>query len=129
LIPFPGLVAFGQPRLMTFWKYAKVEMMPPMPAEFPAIQQGFTNLIKSAQKGKFMNLTMKVSRTCIFMRPLEKIFLFLIGAHLRNLDRLKKTIYFEIFLKMTSLMHLIHLKLYPCLPHEQNYSYRYGSED
>ncbi|XP_064651243.1 ATP synthase subunit g, mitochondrial-like [Lineus longissimus] len=53
------IVAFGQPRLMTFWKYAKVEMMPPMPSEFPAVQQGFMNLIKSAQKGKWMTVTMK----------------------------------------------------------------------
>ncbi|XP_074653082.1 ATP synthase F(0) complex subunit g, mitochondrial-like [Tubulanus polymorphus] len=54
-----GAVTFAKPRLQTFWKYAKVEMMPPTPAEFPQVQQGFQNLIKSAKNGKWKTVTVK----------------------------------------------------------------------
>merc|ERR1711860_195949 len=52
-------VAFAKPKLATFWKYAKVEMKPPTPAEFPAVQQGFTNLLNAAKQGKWKNVTVK----------------------------------------------------------------------
>lgn len=57
-----GTVSYATPRLNTFWRYAKVELAPPTPAEFPAVQQGFQNLIKSAQTGKWKTVPVKVYR-------------------------------------------------------------------
>jgi len=50
---------YSKPRLAKFWYYAKVELVPPTPGEFPAIQKGIADIIKSAQTGKFANLTVK----------------------------------------------------------------------
>ncbi|XP_041470323.1 ATP synthase subunit g, mitochondrial-like [Lytechinus variegatus] len=52
-------VEYSKPRLSKFWYYAKVELVPPTPGEFPAIQKGISDIIKSARTGKFANLTVK----------------------------------------------------------------------
>uniref|UniRef100_A0A8C0JU57 ATP synthase subunit n=1 Tax=Canis lupus dingo TaxID=286419 RepID=A0A8C0JU57_CANLU len=42
-------VTYSKPRLATFWHYARVELVPPTPAEIPT----------SAQTGSFKQLTVK----------------------------------------------------------------------
>merc|ERR1712170_32315 len=54
-----GLQKATVPRLQKFWKYARVELKPPTPAEFPAVSAGFSNLLKSATTGKYKQLTVK----------------------------------------------------------------------
>merc|ERR1711976_96997 len=52
-------VTFATPRLQTFLRYAKVELVPPSPAEMPAVQKGFNDLLNSAKTGKWKQLTMR----------------------------------------------------------------------
>ncbi|ESN96292.1 hypothetical protein HELRODRAFT_189182, partial [Helobdella robusta] len=47
------------PKLNTFWKYAKVELKPPTPAEWPQVAQGFQNLAKAVRTQKWKQLTVK----------------------------------------------------------------------
>ncbi len=49
----------SRPHLSKIWSTARVELAPPMPSEFPAIQKSFINIKNSLVKGKFLNLTMK----------------------------------------------------------------------
>ena len=55
-----AMVDSATPRLNTVWKYARVEMAPPSPAQMPQVQEGFTNLIRSARTQKWRQLTVKV---------------------------------------------------------------------
>merc|ERR1712156_214223 len=52
-------VTFATPRLQTFVRYAKVELVPPSPAEIPAVQKGFQDLVLAARTGKYKALTVK----------------------------------------------------------------------
>ena len=54
------MVAGARPRLATFWRYAKVELKPPMPSEFGEVSSGLARLSKSAMTGKWRHLTVKV---------------------------------------------------------------------
>ncbi|XP_071552944.1 ATP synthase subunit g, mitochondrial-like [Panulirus ornatus] len=47
------------PKFNTFMKYAKVELVPPTPAEFGAVTQGVNNIVKSAQTGAWKKMTVK----------------------------------------------------------------------
>jgi F-type H+-transporting ATPase subunit g len=49
----------AKPKLNTFMHYAKVEMTPPTPAEFPAVARGFGNLIRGARTGAYRNVTVR----------------------------------------------------------------------
>ncbi|KAK1336408.1 hypothetical protein QTO34_004215 [Cnephaeus nilssonii] len=52
-------VTYSKPRLATFWHYAKVELIPPTPAEIPTAIQSFKKIVRSAQTGSFKQLTVK----------------------------------------------------------------------
>ena len=48
------------PKIQTFVKYAKVELKPPSPSEWPEIRAGFTKLVTAAKNGHWKNTTVKV---------------------------------------------------------------------
>ncbi|XP_045149880.1 ATP synthase subunit g, mitochondrial-like [Echinops telfairi] len=57
----PGMVnaAVTKPRLATFWHDARVELVPPTPAEIPAAIQSLKKVVDSAKTGRFKQLTVK----------------------------------------------------------------------
>ncbi|XP_044522299.1 ATP synthase subunit g, mitochondrial [Gracilinanus agilis] len=52
-------VSYSKPRLAIFWHYAKVELIPPTPAEIPGAIEGLKKIIVSARTGSFRSLTVK----------------------------------------------------------------------
>ena len=51
----------GTPKVKTAWKYAKVELRPPTPAEIIAAQGAAVKMVKTGLTGGYKNLTVKVS--------------------------------------------------------------------
>ena len=49
----------NQPSVQKFWANAKVELAFPGPSEWPAVSKGFSKVLKSAQTGAFVNLTVR----------------------------------------------------------------------
>ncbi|XP_050624323.1 uncharacterized protein LOC126941701 [Macaca thibetana thibetana] len=54
-----AVVTYSKPQLATFWYYAKVELVPPTPAEIPTAVQSLKKIVISAQTGSFKQLTVK----------------------------------------------------------------------
>ncbi|XP_070548190.1 ATP synthase subunit g, mitochondrial-like [Ptychodera flava] len=76
-----GLVEWSTPRLRTFWYYARVELVPPKPSEFPAVQKGLQDVVASARTGKWKNVTVRQAwlNTLIAM---EICFWFFVGEQI-----------------------------------------------
>ncbi|XP_038062716.1 ATP synthase subunit g, mitochondrial-like [Patiria miniata] len=74
-------VQWTRPRLSKFWYYARVELVPPMPSEIPAIQKGFGEVVASARSGKWMNMTTREAfrNTLVCM---EVAFWFFVGEQI-----------------------------------------------
>jgi len=66
------------PRLLTFWKYAKVEMRPPAPSELGQVVQGFSNLVNAVKTQKWRTVTVKEA-TVNTLVTAEVLFWFYIG--------------------------------------------------
>lgn len=49
----------ARPKLNTFVHYAKVELIPPTPAELPQVARGFSNLIRAARTGAYRHVTVR----------------------------------------------------------------------
>nr|XP_032801386.1 ATP synthase subunit g, mitochondrial-like [Petromyzon marinus]XP_032801387.1 ATP synthase subunit g, mitochondrial-like [Petromyzon marinus] len=59
----PQLVAaaveFSRPRLSKFWSLAKVELVPPSPAEIPRAVEAFKAMVERSRRGGVGNLTVR----------------------------------------------------------------------
>ncbi|KAM7299345.1 ATP synthase subunit g, mitochondrial [Ixodes scapularis] len=73
-----AVIKGATPRLQTFVKYAKVEMMPPSPRELPEVMRGFGNLVSSAKSGAWRHLTVREASLNTLV-GLEVIFWFFVG--------------------------------------------------
>uniref|UniRef100_UPI00398EBA55 ATP synthase subunit g, mitochondrial n=1 Tax=Pristiophorus japonicus TaxID=55135 RepID=UPI00398EBA55 len=52
-------IKYTRPRLATFWKYARVELTPPSPAEIPVAVESFKGLVASFKAGSYKQVTVK----------------------------------------------------------------------
>jgi len=53
-----AFLRFSQPRLSTFWQYAKVELTPPSPTELGAVVKGAAGLVGDTLTFKWATCTM-----------------------------------------------------------------------
>ncbi|XP_013786602.1 ATP synthase subunit g, mitochondrial-like [Limulus polyphemus] len=73
-----GFLDSSRPKLNTFLKYARVELAPPKPSEFPQVVQGFNKLMNSARTGSWKNIPVREAWLNTLI-ALEISFCFFIG--------------------------------------------------
>ncbi|XP_037524529.1 ATP synthase subunit g, mitochondrial [Rhipicephalus sanguineus] len=73
-----SMIKNGKPKFETFMKYARVEMVPPSPREFPEVFRGFSQLVSTAKSGAWKNFTVKEA-TVNTLVGMEVIFWFYVG--------------------------------------------------
>lgn len=56
---FLEIIANAKPKFGVFLKYAKVELTPPTPGDFPAIKQGIGRLLTGARTGAWKQVSVK----------------------------------------------------------------------
>jgi len=52
----------AKPGLLTFLKYARVELVPPRWSELPQVRKGFGNLVTAVRTQKWREVTVKVNQ-------------------------------------------------------------------
>jgi F-type H+-transporting ATPase subunit g len=68
----------SKPKLRTFIRYAKVELIPPNPTEIPQVVQGFRNVIRSGLTMKWRQLSVREA-WLNYLVSLEVICWFFVG--------------------------------------------------
>ena len=53
------LCAAAKPRFATFMRYAKVELIPPMPQELPEVARGAAGLLRGIRTRSYRNMTVR----------------------------------------------------------------------
>ncbi|XP_022705108.1 ATP synthase subunit g, mitochondrial-like [Varroa jacobsoni] len=71
-------VSVLKPKIGTFLKYARVELVPPSPGELSQVFSGFGQLMRSARTGAWKNLTVREA-TINTIVGLDVVFCFFIG--------------------------------------------------
>lgn len=75
---FSDLLTQAKPKLNVFMKYAKVELTPPTPGDFPAIKQSIGKIISGARTGAWKQVPVKTAVLNTLVTA-EVLFWFYVG--------------------------------------------------